>query len=225
MGIGVVVIGRSGTGKSTSIRNLDPEKTLLIQVIKKALPFRSAAWKPWDKATKTGSIAVTDKSSNIVAAISRAKDNGKSIIVIDDFQYLMANEFMSRSAERGYDKFTDIARHAWDVMNAVLSVDDDVRVYILTHSDTDEYGQNAKMKTIGKMLDEKIVLEGMVTIVLKSTRSDDGYFFSTQNDGTDTVKSPLGMFESELIVNDIAEIDATICEYYGIENKKYEQAE
>jgi hypothetical protein len=81
------------------------------------------------------------------------------------------------------------------------------------------------MKTIGKMLDEKIVLEGMVTIVLKSTRSDDGYFFATQNDGTDTVKSPLGMFESELIVNDIAEIDATICEYYGIENKKQEQAE
>lgn len=225
MGIGVVVIGRSGTGKSTGIRNLDPEKTLLIQVIRKALPFRSAAWKPWDKASKTGSIAVTDKSSNIVAAISRAKDNGKSIIVIDDFQYLMANEFMSRSAERGYDKFTDIARHAWDVMNAVLSVDDDVRVYILTHSDTDEYGQNAKMKTIGKMLDEKIVLEGMVTIVLKSTRSDDGYFFATQNDGTDTVKSPLGMFESDLIVNDIAEIDATICEYYGIENKKQEQAE
>ena len=91
MGVGVVVIGRSGTGKSTSIRNLDPEKTLLIQVIKKALPFRSVAWKPWDKSTKTGSIAVTDKSSNIVAAIIRAKDNGKSIIVIDDFQYLMAN--------------------------------------------------------------------------------------------------------------------------------------
>lgn len=225
MGIGVVVIGRSGTGKSTSIRNLDPEKTLLIQVIRKALPFRSAAWKPWDKASKTGSIAVTDKASNIVAAISRAKDNGKSIIVIDDFQYLMANEFMSRSAERGYDKFTDIARHAWDVMNAVLSVDDDVRVYILTHSDTDEYGQNAKMKTIGKMLDEKIVLEGMVTIVLKSMRSDDGYFFATQNDGTDTVKSPIGMFESELIVNDVAEIDRTICEYYGIKEAKQEQAE
>ena len=225
MGIGVVLMGKSGTGKTTSLRNINPDKALLIQVTRKALPFKSANWKPWDGKTKTGTVAVTDKSSNIVAAIQRASDNGKEIVIVDDFQYLMANEFMSRSSERGYDKFTDIARHAWDVMQAAINAPEHIRVYILTHTETDDYGLNAKIKTIGKMLDEKICLEGLFTIVLKTIKNDDGYFFATQNDGTDTVKSPIGMFESELIVNDVAEIDRTICEYYGIKEAKQEQAE
>lgn len=216
MGTGVIIMGNSGTGKSTSGRNLDPEKCLWIQVIKKRLPFPAKNWKPWDGKEKTGSIACTDNSRAICQAIERAKSNGKQIVIVDDFQYLMANEFMNRSAEKGYDKFTEIARHAWDVMQSTLAVDDDVRVYILTHTQTDEYGQNAKMKTIGKMLDEKVVLEGMFTIVLKSLRTDDGYFFATQNDGSDTVKSPMGMFPAEMVDNDLAAVDAKICEYYGI---------
>lgn len=223
MGTGVVIMGNSGTGKSTSGRNLDPKKCLWIQVIKKRLPFSAKGWITWDGATKTGSVACTDSAKSICAAIERAKQNGKEIVIIDDFQYLMANEFMKRSQEKGYEKFTEIARHSWDVMQSVLNVDDDIRVYILTHTQTDEYGQNAKMKTIGKMLDEKVVLEGMLTIVLKSIRNDDGYYFRTQNDGTDTVKSPIGMFKSELIDNDLAVIDAQICEYYGIEPKTAEE--
>ena len=94
MGIGVVLMGKSGTGKTTSLRNVNPDKALLIQVTRKALPFKSANWKPWDGKTKTGTVAVTDKASNIVAAIQRASDNGKEIVIVDDFQYLMANEFM-----------------------------------------------------------------------------------------------------------------------------------
>jgi phosphoribosylpyrophosphate synthetase len=153
MGIGVVLMGKSGTGKTTSLRNVNPDKALLIQVTRKALPFKSANWKPWDGKTKTGTVAVTDKSSSIVAAIQRASDNGKEIVIVDDFQYLMANEFMSRSSERGYDKFTDIARHAWDVMQAAINAPEHIRVYILTHTETDDYGLNAtKAQIEGKRL-------------------------------------------------------------------------
>ena len=219
MSIATVIMGLSGSGKSTSLRNLDPEKTILIQAIKKPLPFRSTEWKAWDKTTKTGSIAVTDSAKNICTAIEKAKENGKEIIIIDDFQYVMANEFMRRSAERGYDKFTEIAKGAWDVFNAAMNAPDGIRVYLLTHVQTDDYGQGGKLKTIGKMLDEKIVLEGMVSIVLRSMRSDANYSFRTQSDGTDTVKSPIGLFDSELIENDLKMVDDKICEYYGVNNE------
>jgi len=217
MSIATIVMGKSGHGKSTSIRNFDPDKTLIIQAVRKPLPFRAKEWKPWDSASKTGSVAVTDSARNICAAIERAPSNGKSVVIIDDFQYVMSNEFMRRSAERGFDKFTEIARGAWDVLNMAMSGPEDVRVYILTHTETDEWGQNAKVKTIGKLLDDKIVLEGMVTTVLKALKQDGQYFFSTQSDGTDTVKSPMGLFESALIDNDLAAVDKAICEYYGIE--------
>ena len=216
MGVATIIMGQSGTGKSASMRNLDPSKVLLIQAVKKPMPFKSAGWKPWDGKEKTGSVAVTDNSVHICKAIERAKANGKSIVVIDDFQYIMANEFMRRANEKGYDKFTQMAKNVWDIFQKVIDTDDDVRVYVLTHTQTDEYGQNAKMKTIGKMLDEKITLEGMVTIVLRSHRQEGQYFLTTQNDGSDTVKSPMGMFADESIDNDLAVIDATICEYYGI---------
>ncbi len=216
MSISTIIMGLSGHGKTTSIRNLDPDKTIIIQSIKKELPFPSKNWKPWNSETKSGSIAVTDKPSNICAAIERAQSNGKEIVIVDDYQYVMANEFMRRSREKGYDKFTEIGRGAWDVMNAAMNGPDGLRVYIMTHVQTDEYGQGGKVKTIGKMLDEKIVLEGMVTTVLRSCKMDDGYFFRTQSDGTDNVKSPMGMFESDLIDNDLAVVDAKMCEYFGI---------
>ena len=217
MSIATVVMGLSGSGKSTSLRNLKPDETIIIQSIKKPLPFRSADWKAWDNETKSGSIAVTDNSRHICGAIQKAESNGKSVVIIDDFQYVMANEFMRRSGDRGFDKFTEIAKGAWEVFNAAMSAPDSVRVYIMTHVQTDEYGQGGKLKTIGKLLDEKIVLEGMVSIVLRSLRSDGVYSFRTQSDGTDTVKSPIDLFDSELIDNDLNMVDQKICEYYGIE--------
>lgn len=216
MSLATIVMGKSGQGKTTSLRNLDPEKTILIQAIKKPLPFKSPNWKDWDGETKTGSIFVSDSSKAICTIIAKAKANGKSIVVVDDYQYVMANEFMRRSAERGFDKFTEIARGAWDVMTAAMSADDDLRVYILTHTDTDEWGMNAKVKTIGKLLDDKIVLEGMVTTVLKAAKKDKDHLFQTQSDGTDTVKSPIGLFDNEYIDNDLNEVDTSICKYYGI---------
>jgi hypothetical protein len=210
MSIATLILGQSGTGKSTSMRNLNPAETLLIQSIKKPLPFRSAGWQPLTQSG--GNVYVCDNAAKICQIIEKTQ---KSIIVIDDFQYIMANEFMRRTAEKGYDKFTDIGRAAWDIFNAATGAADHKRVYILSHTEQNESG-TTKIKTIGKMLDEKITLEGMVTICLKTVVTNGVYEFSTQNSGSDTVKSPLGLFESERIDNDLAAVDAAIVEYYGL---------
>ena len=214
MSITSMVLGESGTGKTTSLRNLDPAHTLLIQSVKKPLPFRSNDWKPATK--ESGTVFVTDNSAMICEAMKRTK---KEIIVIDDFQYLLANEFMRRvtdveTGNAAFAKYNEIARHAWDVLMTASSLPDHKRVYILSHTSTDDFGKT-KIKTIGKLLDEKIVMEGLVTIVLKTVVQNGNYLFSTRNSGADTVKSPLGLFEEELIDNDLATVDASIFNYYG----------
>jgi hypothetical protein len=135
--------------------------------------------------------------------------------VVDDFQYVLANELMRRSDERGFDKFTDIAKHGWEVFTGLTSLPEDVRVYLLSHSQEDDSG-TVKMKTIGKMLDEKIVLEGLVTIVLRAIVTDGRHEFSTRNNGMDTVKTPMGLFDEDRIANDLKAVDERICDYYEI---------
>lgn len=152
MSIATVIIGKSGTGKSASLRNLDPSQCLLIQAVDKPLPFKSRGWVRRDPAAKNPfNVFRTDSAAEICKAIEKTS---KKIVIVDDFQYVLANELMRRSDERGYDKFSDIARHGWDVFQAATSRPSDVRVYILSHSDEDEAGR-VKLKTIGKMLDEK----------------------------------------------------------------------
>lgn len=204
-----MVLGESGTGKSTSMRNLSPADTLLIQTVKKPLPFRSKEWKP---VSENGNVLVTDDSHRIIAAMQKTR---RKVIVIDDFQYMIANEFMRRTGERGYDKFTEMALHAWQVAKIASELTDDVRVYILSHTDTKDDG-TIKAKTIGKLLDEKITLEGLFSIVLRTGKNDGGYFFRTKNNGSDTVKTPIDLFDSEAIENDLAKVDAAICEYYEL---------
>lgn len=208
MAIVTMIIGESGTGKSTSMRELDASETLLIQSIKKPLPFRS---NEWNHLTKDGgNIFVCDDSNRIINAITKTK---RKIIVIDDFQYILANEFMRGSEEKGYEKFTKIARHAWDILNACNALEDDVRVYLLSHSETTDFGK-VKLKTIGRLLDDKITLEGMVTIVLRTLVINGQYVFSTTNNGNDTVKSPIGLFDSEHIDNNLKTVDEAIKSYY-----------
>jgi len=205
MGQLVFILGRSGTGKSYSMRNFPQDKIAVINVQGKILPFRGAA-----KIESTP----TDNSAQIIKALEIYAKDYKSI-VIDDYQYTMANEFMRRSAERGFDKFTEIGRHAWDIANKVRELPADVIVYIMCHVDRDDDG-NEKIKTIGKLLDEKICLEGMSTIVLKTNVTDGEYSFFTQNNGKDTVKSPAGMFPSYAIENDLYYVDQKIRNYYEL---------
>jgi hypothetical protein len=183
------VLGGSGQGKSTSLRNMDPTTTLLIQSIEKRLPFETAKdWKKFDPETKTGNVFVTDQASEITALMSRTK---RKKIVIDDFQYVMSNEFMRRSDERGYDKFTEIGRNAWNILRMASQLDPETRVYLLAHTDMSESGM-VKMKTIGKLLDEKITPEGMFTIVLRSVVRDGQYMFLTHTTGKRHDQKPDG---------------------------------
>lgn len=214
MSIACMVLGESGTGKSTSMRNLDPAKTLLIQAVRKPLPFRAPDWKIRLSRESGGNIFQTDRPADIESAMRKS---AHPVVVLDDFQYVMANEFMRRSDEKGYDKFTEIGRHAWDILSAAGDLADNRRVYVMAHTQSDETGR-VKCKTIGKMLDEKISIEGMFTIVLRTVVRDGDYMFATQNNGNDTTKSPMGMFPDQLIPNDLAAVDAAICNYYGITN-------
>jgi len=212
MGQLVYILGRSGTGKSYSMRNLDKGSFVVINVQGKILPFKGSG--------KVISVNCDD-SADIVTYIKSYSKQFK-IIVVDDFQYVMANEFMRRAMERGYDKFTEIARHAWDIAECVRSLPKEVIVYVMCHTDTDADGIE-RLKTIGKLLDEKIVLEGMSTIVLKTNVSDGKYCFITQNNGKDTTKSPAGMFPSYAIDNDLKYVDDKIRSYYEFDGAKSEE--
>ena len=203
MATAVLILGQSGTGKSYSMKNFKEDEICLISVQKSLLPFRK-------KFTET---VVTDKYSEIIKAIKATK---KKVIIIDDTQYLMCNEFMRRATERGYDKFTEIAQNFWSlVVQEVNNLPSDVIVYLLCHTATDENGVE-KMKTIGKLVDEKITPEGLFTIVLKTAVSDGNYAFVTQNNGKDTVKSPEGMFSTYAINNDLKYVDDKIRNYYEL---------
>jgi hypothetical protein len=217
MSIATMILGESGTGKSTSLRNLKPEDVLLIQAVKKPLPFKSKNWMPATKENPSGSIYVSDQSHNIVAAMNRTS---KPIIVIDDFQYILANEFMRRVTDKevgnqAFAKYNEIARNAWDILMAASALPDNKRVYILAHTQTDDFGKT-KVKTIGKLLDEKITPEGLLTIVMRSLVINEQYVFSTKNSGSDTVKTPIGLFEDNHIENDLMAVDKAIVEYYEL---------
>lgn len=212
MSISTVILGESGSGKSASLRNMKPAETLLIQVVKKPLPFRSKGWSYFSPENKAGNIFVSDDWQAMSSIMRRTQ---RKVIIVDDFQYVLANEFMRRSDERGYDKFTEIAKHAWELFNVANTLADDVRVYLLSHTQTNDQG-DIKIKTIGKMLDEKITPEGLFTIVLRTIVTDKDYFFSTRNNGHDTVKTPIGLFDSERVPNDLAVIDAQISQYYEL---------
>lgn len=212
MSIATLVLGTSGTGKSTSLRGLDPAKTLLIQCIKKPLPFRAAGWKVRLSLKSEGNVIQTSDPV-LIEKIMRTSPH--EVVVIDDYQAVMVNELMNRSSEKGYDKFTDIGKNAWNIFNAAGELAAHRRVYILAHTNTDEFG-NVRMKTVGKLVDQHIVPEGFFTIVLRTDVSNGQYTFRTQTNGQDCCKSPIDMFDDLAIPNDLAEVDKAVTEFYGL---------
>lgn len=212
MSIATMILGSSGSGKSASLRNLDPAATMLIQCIKKPLPFKAVGWKVRATLKDEGNVIQTDDPSMIETIMRKSPHE---VVVIDDYQAVMVNALMGRSSEKGYDKFTDIAKSAWNIFNAAGSLAPHRRVYILAHTTIDDFG-NVRMKTVGKMVDQTLVPEGFFTIVLRTEIINGNYMFSTQTNGQDCCKSPLGMFDEKHIENDLAKVDEHIYRFYDI---------
>ena len=201
MAVLVMIYGQSGTGKSTSLRNFTNDEVAVINVSGKPLPFRS-------KLTTYD----TDSYTKISSALNKIE---RKSIVIDDATYLMVNEFMRTAKVAGYQKYTDMAVNFNSLVAQASQLANDKIVYFLGHSDLKDDGTE-HFKTIGKMLDNYVTVEGKFTIVLKTVVQDGKYYFSTHNSGQDTVKSPLGMFEDNYVDNDLKAVDTIIREYYGI---------
>ncbi len=200
MAIKTLVCGISGTGKSTSARNL--QEAAVVNPVNKPLPFKN----------KFELLNGVTDSKDIVKFMKNTK---AKVIIVDDFQYLLSIPYMRRIKETGWDKYNDFASNYFDIINVCDELPDDVTVYFMTHTETLEDGTET-VKLIGKMLREKICIEGLFTTVLKTMVNDGKYYFITQNNGHDHTKSPLGMFESYAIDNDLAYVDAKIRNYYEV---------
>lgn len=199
MGIPVLIMGESGSGKSASLRNFEPDEIGILNVASKPLPFRKKL-KKMDNATY----------KKITSALQKAEFKAYAI---DDSQYLMANEMFNRAKEVGYNKFTDIALNFRNLVELVIkNTPDDMIVYFLHHIETTDTGK-VKAKTIGKMLDNQLTLEGLFSIVLLCETDGKTHKFVTQSDGFTTAKSPMEMFDFE-IENDLKFVDTKIREYY-----------
>lgn len=201
MGIPLMIMGQSGSGKSTSLRNFKKGEVAVLNVAGKPLPFRN----------DLESLTIDDPR----AIMNILKKNMMNCYVIDDSQYLMAFKLINKWTEQGYQKYTEIAKDFRDLISTVVKdTSDDTIVYFLHHTEQTEDG-HYKAKTSGKMIDNWLTLEGLFSIVLMAMTDGKKHQFITQSDGTNTCKSPIGMFEPE-IDNDLKAVDTAIREYYGL---------
>ena len=211
MGIPVLIIGKSGSGKSTSLRNFQPGEVGIVNVLGKPLPFRN----------RLQSVQ-TDDYKKVYATITKAKTD---CIVIDDSGYLMTNQFMRGHSNTGagnaiFTFYNDLGDQFWHLVRYVVENLPPQRVvYFMMHEDKNDFG-DVKPKTIGKMLDEKVCVEGMFTIVLRSMLVNGKHVFRTQTDGMDVCKTPIGLFDNEEIDNDLKIVDNAIREYYYLNENK-----
>lgn len=206
MGIPVLVIGKSGTGKSASLRNFETNELGIINVLGKPLPFKNSF-----------KYIMTDNYAKVKNALLQAKVN---TLAIDDAGYLITSEFMRRAKEKGYEKFTELANNFYELISYIQhELPEDKIVYLMMHEDENDLGI-VKPKTIGKLLDEKVCVEGMFTIVLRSMKNENKYVFRTQSNGFDIAKTPMGMFDEDEIDNDLQFVTQKIKEYYNMEESK-----
>ena len=208
MAIGVLVLGESGTGKTYGTKGFDPSEVKILSVKKPILPFRGKY-----------ELVKTPTGDDIIRELKNTK---KKCIVIDDFQYILGVQMMKRVGEKGWDKFNEIQQPYADVLEAIDELPGDTIVYINSHIERDDEGKK-KIKTIGKALDKYLTVEGLFMIVLGTLVVDGKYYFTTQNSGNDTCKSPEGMFPSYAISNDLKYVDDKIRNYYQIGDYKSDE--
>lgn len=203
----VLVIGKSGSGKSASLRNFKKDEIAIANVLGKPLPFKSDLDAP-----------KVDDYNILKQAIEKTD---KKIIVIDDANYLLTNDFMSKVSVKGYDKYNEMGENMFELINKGKDIEGGKTIYYFFHEDTDEFG-NVKPKTIGKLLDDKINLQGMFTICIRAMYENGKYIFRLKTNGQDCVKTPMGMFEEEECENDLKLVDEKIREYYELDKKEGE---
>lgn len=216
----VLILGKSGGGKSTGIRTLPPDKTFLFNVCGKELPFKGARKLYTPLVSGKGNMAITDDYDVIFKTIEWIEKNRPQTeyIVIDDSQYLLVNEFMKNHSSKGkgndiFQLYNAIGDHFWNLLWKSKFLNLHATVFFLHHSETTETGE-IKAKSIGKMLDEKVDIPGMFTCVFLAKRDGDKNYFFTQNDGTHPAKTPMGMFNDLKIDNDLLLVSETIKQYY-----------
>jgi hypothetical protein len=207
MGVPVLIIGKSGSGKSTSLRNFEEKEIGLINVSRKPLPFKK----------KFESTIKTDDYLTVANCINKTTKNS---IVIDDAGYLIVNHFMNGHSKAGsgnavFSFYNNVGDSFWALIEHVKSLPDEKIVYFLMHEDKNDNG-DVKPKTIGKILDDKVCLEGMFTVALRCLKNGDKHIFRTQSDGFDIAKSPMGMFDTVEIDNDLKFVDTKIREYWEL---------
>ena len=204
MGIAVLILGESGSGKSASMRNFKKEDVGILNVASKPLPFRN-----------TNGLVTVNKATYSMIKGAVTSPNRLSYVV-DDAQYLMAFESFDKANVPGYGKFTELAKNYEEMLRTIQEdTSPDTIVYVMQHIDTDESGK-VKAKTLGKMLDQQLTIEGLFSIVLLAKADERRHYFVTQSDGTNPCKSPMGMFDEVEIDNDLKMVDDTIREYYGL---------
>lgn len=203
----VLLIGKSGSGKSASMRNFKKDEIAIVNVLGKPLPFKNDLNAP-----------KCDDYKTILAAIEKTD---KKTIVIDDANYLITNEFMAKSSIKGFDKYNELANNFWNLIQGIKNIKGGKTVFLIMHEDADEDG-NVKPKTIGKLLDDKVNVQGMFTVCIRSMFENGNYIFRLKTNGQDCVKTPIGMFEEEEIENDLKKVDEIVRDYYELDKKESE---
>jgi hypothetical protein len=216
----VLIYGKSGTGKSTSLRNFKNEDIAIINVLGKPLPFRNTL----------KNIVTTDDYATVLENI---KKTSRKIVVIDDAGYLITNQFMRTHSKGGggnavFAVYNELADNFWNLISEIKKIPGGKTVYFIMHEDVNEFGVY-RPKTIGKLLDDKVCIEGMFTIAIRTMIEDGKYIFRLKNNGSDVTKTPFDMFDKDFMDNDLKELDAVIREYYELdkieikEDKKEEE--